>query len=136
MSRSQVGKQAEIIDRMNSITDSNDRVVAFPPLHPIFRRDTFYSWVHSWAPGNRDTEFLMKSLDSPFAKKFQEDCYRNELEQCPPAMVITGGKKAAFYCPGQFIVLEKYLKERKDMYEPIPMDGFIAQVKKHDSPAR
>jgi hypothetical protein len=93
---------------VNEITNPEDYIVAPPPLHPIYRRDTFYVWFNTYDPAGYETEEIMEGI--PLLHDFaSERYYREELEVHPPALVVLW----SITCPQrQKAVLEKFLQER------------------------
>ncbi len=94
---------------MNEIADPGDRVVAAPPFHPIFRRDTFYVWFNTLDPSGYETEEIMG--DIPLVRGLaSERTYREELEANPPALVAM---LDGVYPRLQSGVIEEFLRERR-----------------------
>jgi hypothetical protein len=82
--------------------------VATPPLHPIYRRDTFYVWFNTLDPSGYETEAIMDAI--PLVRgRVSDEQYRLELTAHPPALVVLWPDA---YPRRQKAVLEEFLKVR------------------------
>lgn len=97
-----------ILRIMNKVTNPTDRVVAAPPLHPIYRRDTLYVWFNTLDPAGYDTEKIMDGI--PLVHELASDQqYRLELRAHAPALVVLWPDT---YPRRQKAVLQEFLRER------------------------
>ena len=93
---------------INKVTSPEDRVVATPPLHPLYRRDTFYVWFKTFDPAGYGTEQIMDEI--PLVRDLvSERGYREELNAHPPVLVVLGPDR---YTQRQQAVLKEFLQER------------------------
>jgi hypothetical protein len=101
-----------LIRWMNRVTRAEDRVVASPPLHPIDRRDSFFLWFNTLAPGGFDAEQIVARL--PMYRRYvREGQFLRELEAHPPALVVVSGDwRIVPYTEGQRQALAGFLRAR------------------------
>jgi hypothetical protein len=95
---------------MNQISKPPDRIVARPPFHPIYRRDTFYAWFNTIDPAGFETEEVFERIPA-LRDLVSERRYRTELNAHPPALVVLAESSA--YPRRQLAVLKMFLEERK-----------------------
>jgi hypothetical protein len=96
-------------------------VLAGFPLHPIFRRDTFFKVVIDMTvDGNDGFEQFMPLLTSPpYSEHFQRSGYKNELRIRPPSIIIN----QSFITQYQRDALDTYLKAQPDNYDLRLIEG-------------
>ena len=94
---------------LNKVTNPEDRVVATPPLHPIFRRDTFYVWFNTFDPAGYETEKIMEAIPL-VSGRVSDQQYRLELMAHPPALVVLW---PGMYPQRQEAALGAFLREGK-----------------------
>jgi hypothetical protein len=103
---------------------SDAPVVAYPPLHPVTRRDAFYAWSRTTDPRGHGTEAIMRSLDVPgYSLRFAPAYYREELETRPPALVVAPRDANWAYEPNQWAVLQEYLATHQDEFVLVDRRG-------------
>lgn len=106
-------------------------VVAGFPLHPVFRRDTFFKVVIDMtADGGDGMEQIMPQLTvPPYSEHFQPAGYEKELELHPPSLVVMPPLCTA----AQTDALKAYLLQHRDDYESLPIfdTGLTALERKH-----
>ena len=93
---------------LNAVSGPEDRVVATPPFHPIFRRDTFYVWFNTLDPSGYETEPIMDRIPL-VSGRVSERTYRQELASHPPAIVVLS---ATTYPRRQEAVIREFIRER------------------------
>jgi hypothetical protein len=104
-------------DRMIELSPADAPIAAYPPLHPIVRRDVFYGWSRTIDPGGYGTEAIMRDLDIPgYSARFDRDHYRQELDSNPPALVVSALDDEWAYEPAQWAALREYLATHRDDY--------------------
>jgi len=97
---------------MNRVTHPEDRVVASPPFHPIYRYDAFFVWFTTFDTGGFDTEQILARLPT-FQPHVTAARFRQELAEFPPALVVLSGDwRFVPYTPGQRAALAEFLKQR------------------------
>jgi hypothetical protein len=96
-------------------------VVATFPMHPVFRRDTFFKVVVDETGNGLDgfEQFMPQSVQPSCIEHFQQPGYEKELEDHPPTMILRMGK----YTPTQIQALATWLTSCTDMYEPYQIPG-------------
>jgi len=82
-----VADLARFLRILDAVSNAEDRIVATPPFHPIFRRDTFYVWFNTVDPAGYETEQIMDAMPRQ-RDRVSEQAYRQELERHPPAFVV------------------------------------------------
>jgi len=104
-------------DRMVDLSPADAPIAAYPPLHPVVRRDVFYAWSRTIDPGGYGTEAIMRDLDIPdYSARFDRDHYRRELDSNPPALVVSALDGEWAYEPAQWAVLREYLAAHRENY--------------------
>lgn len=99
------------------IAPADKAVVAYPPLHPVVRRDVFYGWSRTTDPAGRSTETIMAALDVPgYSQRFVRPYYWHEIEANPPALVIAPLDANWGYEPAQWSVVRDYLAAHQENY--------------------
>src|SRR4029077_6376477 len=83
-------RQERLIRWMNTVTHPEDRVVASPPLHPIYRRDAFFVWFNNFDPRGLDAEHVLAHLPA-FQGHVTAARFREELEVHRPALIVLSG---------------------------------------------
>ena len=100
--------QGNFLRTLNEMTDPADWIVTVPPLHPIFRRDTFYVWFNTLDPAGYETEKILEGI--PLVRDLvSEQHYREELKAHPPVLVVLWPDTC--YPRRQKTVLYKFLQE-------------------------
>jgi hypothetical protein len=96
-------------------------VVATFPIHPVFRRDTFFKVVvDEMGRGHEGFEQFMPQVVQPACvEHFQQSGYEKELEDHPPTIILKLGK----YTPTQIQALATWLTSRTNIYEPYQIPG-------------
>ena len=109
MNSHQSQDQKNILRILNKITNPEDWIVTVPPLHPIFRRDTFYVWFNTLDPVGYETEKIMEGI--PLLRDLvSNQHYREELKTHPPVLVVLWPD----ICPQrQKAILDEFLQERR-----------------------
>jgi hypothetical protein len=104
-------------DAVIRLTPPDAPIVAYPPLHPVTRRDVFYGWNRTIDPGGYGTEAIMRRLDVPgYSGRFDREHYRQELDAHPPALVVSPLEGEWAYEPLQWTVLREYLTAHQQNY--------------------
>lgn len=104
-------------DAMARLSPPDAPIVAFPPLHPVIRRDVFYGWSRTTDPGGNGTEAIMRKLDVPgYSERFDREHYRQELDSRPPGLVVSPLEGESAYEPLQWAVLREYLTAHQGSY--------------------
>jgi hypothetical protein len=80
-------RRADGMRWMLKLTNPEDRVVAPPAYHPLFRRDVFYVWWNIPLPNGNGVEALAASLPA-IRDRFEASAYKSELAANPPALVV------------------------------------------------
>ena len=115
--RDEVERLLAFYAALERMAPAGSSIVAFPPLHPVVRRDAFYGWSRTTDPGGLTTEAIMRALAVPdYAKRFDHDQYRRELETHPPALVVVPVVGDTAYEPRQWEVIRDYLDAHRDRY--------------------
>ena len=92
-------------------------IVAYPPLHPVVRRDVFYGWNRSIDPGGSGTERIMRTLAVPgYSERFEAAYYRRELDARQPAVIVAPLNDAWTYEPMQWAAVRDFLAEHRERY--------------------
>src|ERR1700677_137513 len=99
--------EENVIRLMNGITEPGDRVVGLLPLHPIYRRDTFYDFFNTYDPAGHHTADILDGIPQ-LHDLVSEKHYHEELEAHPPAIIVL----LNFAPPRQLAVLSQFIKER------------------------
>jgi hypothetical protein len=112
-SRAGEARTQELLIRwINRVTHREDRVVASPPFHPIYRHDTFFVWFTTFDIAGFDTERILANLPS-YRECVTRARFRHELEEYPPALVVlTGDWRFVPYTQGQREALVEFLRLR------------------------
>jgi len=116
-------QQIHFINTLIERVSTEDYVVAFMPYHPIYRKDSFYGWPHSFGQGGVGTEPIMQRFQE-HRYRFQKDFYKGELQEKPPQVIVAYKGSPVLYYPGQIEVLLSYINERKGAYEKEPCPPF------------
>jgi hypothetical protein len=100
--------QGNFLRALNEVTDPEDWIVTMPPLHPIFRHDTFYVWCNTLDPAGYVTEKILEEI--PLLRDcVSERHYREELEAHPPVLIVLWYDT---YPQHQKAVLDGFIQER------------------------
>jgi hypothetical protein len=114
------GRQQRLIRWMNRVSRPQDRVVAAPPLHPIYRRDSFFLFFNNFDPRGSDAASILAHLP-PFEGHVTAGRFREELEDQPPALVVLSGDwRIIPYTRGQQDALIDFL--RRYGYQDVAVD--------------
>jgi hypothetical protein len=104
--------QQLLIRWMNRVTDPEDRVVASPPFHPIYRHDSFFVWFTTFDTLGFDTERILAKLPG-FQAYVTAARFRHELEEHPPALVVLSADwRFVPYTRGEREALVAFLRQR------------------------
>ncbi len=99
------------------LSDSDAKIAAWPPFHPVLRRDTFYAWSKTFDPSGFSTERIVQHLGSPdYARRFEADAYWNQLEANPPEIIVSFVPSTTSYEPKQAAVLNQFLRKHRAEY--------------------
>ena len=103
-------------------------IVAYPPLHPVVRRDVFYGWNRTTDPGGYGTERIMRTLAVPgYSERFEAAYYRRELDARQPAAIVAPLNDDATYEPMQWAAVRDFLAEHRERYVLL-REGLIRPV--------
>ena len=92
-------------------------IVAYPPLHPVVRRDVFYGWNRTTDPGGYGTERIMRTLAVPgYSERFEAAYYRRELDARQPAAIVAPLNDDWTYEPMQWAAVRDFLAEHRERY--------------------
>lgn len=98
-------------------SDRESKVVAWPPFHPLLRRDTFYGWSRTVDPSGYSTERVVQEIGAPeYARNFEEQEYWRQLEDDPPTLILAFVPGATSYEPIQAAVLGQFLRKHRSDY--------------------
>ena len=104
-------------DTLLRLSTEDTRIVAYPPLHPVVRRDVFYAWSRTTDPAGSGTEAVMRAMAVPaYSDRFVRDYYRGELESNAPTLIVSPLDDGWAYEPGQWSVLRDYLAMHRAEY--------------------
>ena len=104
-------------DTLLRLSAEDTRIVAYPPLHPVVRRDVFYAWSRTTDPAGSGTEAVMSAMAVPdYSDRFVRDYYRGELESNAPTLIVSPLDDGWTYEPGQWSVLRDYLAMHRAEY--------------------
>ena len=108
------------------------RVVADPQWHPVYRRDVFYGWFSTFDPGGRNQERILREWNPRgYGARFTGEGYRHELDQNPPALIVTVGD--GFNLPAtQEAVVARYVREHRGEYLGVPLAGKLGLLVRRD----
>jgi hypothetical protein len=121
--RDQAHEMLGFYNTMLRLSPGEQPIVAFPPLHPVVRRDVFYGWSRTTDPGGAGTEVVMGKLDVPgYSERFERAHYQQELDAHPPALVVVPLDTESAYEPGQWSVLREYVAAHQDRYVLVTRD--------------
>ena len=110
------------------LTGASSNVVAWPPLHPIVRRDTFYGWNRTTDPAGYTTESIIHDMGLPqYVRRFAEQDYWRQLEANPPTLIVSSEPLTKSYEPVQARVLEQFLQKHQAEYILVD-DGLLNPV--------
>jgi hypothetical protein len=101
-------------------------VVANFPLHPVFRRDTFFKVVFDMQENGGDgfERFTPQLVPKSYSEHFRESGYKQELEARPPtAMVLQ-----CLYTKDQAKALNAYMSRHPDSYSLQEIPGTPVSV--------
>ncbi|MCA1686358.1 MAG: hypothetical protein LC745_10370, partial [Planctomycetia bacterium] len=109
----EVGEQCRMIRWMNKVARPDDRVVAFLPLHPVDRFDTFYVCFNTLNSHGVDAERILSRLPR-YQGHVTASGFRHELEAHPPAFVLVSGRHLYVpFPPGQVRALQDFVRARR-----------------------
>lgn len=123
--------QLQAIRWMNLATPESAVVAAVPPYHPIFRRDVFFAWVHSFGRGGKGTEAVMQAFPR-HRDAFGFAAYARELAERPPDLIFMVRGELVGYLPGQAAALKAHLRRNIGRYEAVPIGGHVAMLRNGD----
>ena len=109
-------------------TGPDARVVVFPNMHPIFRRDVFYAWFSTWDPGGRGQEQIMAEWDPlGYGERFRREGYLADLDRNPPDLLLKKGKGYQLP-PTQSDIVDSYMAEHAGEYREVGAVGDLVVV--------
>jgi len=101
----------------------DDAIVAYPPLHPVVRRDVFYGWNRTTDPAGFGTERIMRALAVPgFSERFDPASYRRELGASRPPVIVSPRNDDWAYEPGQWAAVRDFLAVHRASYVLVDRD--------------
>jgi len=108
------------------------RVVADPQWHPVYRKDVFYGWFSTFDPGGRNQERILREWNPRgYGARFTGEGYRRELDQNPPALIVTVGD--GFNLPAtQEDAVASYVREHREKYLRVPLAGKLGLLVRRD----
>ncbi len=124
-------------DELLAGVPADARVLAYPPLHPIVRRDVFYAWNRTTDPAGRGTAAVMRAMQVPgYAERFTSAHQQRELASRPPAVVVAPVDAAWGYEPEQWRVVRAWLDVHRDEYVALARDVMAPAWVRRDLVAR
>jgi hypothetical protein len=107
--------QDHLIEWVGQNVPPDGFVAAGFPMHPVFRRDTFFKVAKDMTSDGRDTfEQLMPLLSSgTYREHFQLTGYEKELDLRPPSVVVS----RSIFTQNQIHALSEWLQRNRDDYE-------------------
>jgi len=107
--------QDRLIDVTPQLVAPDGFVAAGFPMHPVFRRDSFFKVVIDMTTGDADgLERFMPELDpGPYSEHFTQRGYEKELALRPPSMIVV----RSLFTEAQTRALNVFLKSNVDSYE-------------------
>jgi hypothetical protein len=87
VSRSRTGQQVKLGNAILDLSPPGWPVAAQLPFHPIFRRDSTFSWIYSANANGPETEEIMSHFPA-YARHFSYEGYLRELRANPPGLII------------------------------------------------
>jgi hypothetical protein len=125
--------QNRVIDWIIQRVPSDGFVVASFPLHPVFRRDTFFKVVFDLTQHGGDglERFMPQLVPDPYGEHFRESGYKKELDARPPAVMMIQG----FYTLDQAHALDAYVSRDPNSYilQEIPGTSVRVVIRKTGS---
>ena len=104
-------------DAITEWSAQGDPIIAYPPLHPVVRRDVFYGWNRTTDPAGFGTETVMHILAVPgYSERFESPSYRRELDAGQPAVIVSPRNDDWGYEPGQWASVREFLAEHRASY--------------------
>jgi hypothetical protein len=104
-------------DAITEWSAQGDPIIAYPPLHPVVRRDVFYGWNRTTDPAGFGTETVMHILAVPgYSERFESPSYRRELDSGQPAVIVSPRNDDWGYEPGQWASVREFLAEHRASY--------------------
>jgi hypothetical protein len=123
--------QDRVIKWMVQQVPASGFVVTGFPLHPVFRRDSFFKVViDPTIAGGDGLEIIIPRLAPPnYAEHFRQSGYEKDLESRPPSVIVSG----YLYTQAQGQALNTYLKNHPERYrqENIP-DTHVIVLRRKD----
>ncbi len=115
-------------DTLVRLSPADAAIVAYPPFHPVVRRDVFYAWSRTTDPGGYTTEPIMRALEIPgYSERFEPAYYRQQLDTTPPVVVVSPVKGDSGYEPLQWATLREYLAAERFKYALVD-EGLLRPV--------
>jgi len=104
-------------DAITEWSAKDDAIIAYPPLHPVVRRDVFYGWNRTTDPAGFGTEPIMRALAVPgFTERFDSPYYRRELGANRPPVIVSPRDDDWGYEPGQWAAIREFLATHRASY--------------------
>ena len=107
----------DFYDTLRGVSREDSRIVAYPPLHPVVRKDVFYAWSRTTDPAGHGTEAVMREMALPgYSARFDRDYYLAEIESNAPTLIVSPLDDNWTYEPIQWSVLREYLAAHRADY--------------------
>jgi len=104
-------------DAITEWSAKDDAIIAYPPLHPVVRRDVFYAWNRTTDPTGFGTERIMRTLAVPgFSERFDSAYYGRELGANRPPVIVSPRSDDWAYEPGQWAAVRDFLAMHRASY--------------------
>jgi hypothetical protein len=104
-------------DAVTEWSAKDDPIIAYPPLHPVVRRDVFYGWNRTTDPAGFGTERIMRALAVPgFSERFDAAYYRRELGANRPPVIVSPRNDDWAYEPEQWAAVRDFLAMHRASY--------------------
>ena len=104
-------------DTLLRLAPAREPILAYPPLHPVVRRDVFYAWNRTTDPAGRGTEEVMRTFRvGDYSGRFESAHYALELAERPPAIIVAPLNADWGYEPRQWTAVREYLATHRDDY--------------------
>jgi hypothetical protein len=117
-------ESAARIDGLLSLVPPGETVVALWFQHPLFRRD-----ATAIVTDEGDSFSLLMPPGEPARRLFDPAAFAEALDRHPPAYVA-GFQLAENYPPGWLEVLDRFLRDRGELYASVPTRYDAAYVRR------
>ncbi len=115
--------QIQTGNRILQLVPPDAHVFAQPPFHPIFRKDSLYSWIEHVAPQGSSTEDLMMGFPD-FRDLFTAEGYEKQLTERPPMLVVIASGSERGYAKA----IRKFVTLPAHSYQSYPMGGYTVYL--------